>query len=151
MILEQARARPAGAPGGLVVLDACVSDHLAGEFDESVTLSTAFLAAGATGVAGSRWEVLDGPTGLMMYVCHDRLRHGVPLARALARDSAVAPGPRPATPGRHAEGRGRHPPRRRSGGPGAVGGLRLPGSLKRAHGVRTRSVNASIAVDLAHI
>ena len=83
VILEQARGRPAEAPGGLVVLDACVSDHLAGDFDESLTLSTAFLAAGATGVVGSRWEVADGPTGLMMYVFHDRLRHGVPLARAL--------------------------------------------------------------------
>ncbi|MFF5973265.1 CHAT domain-containing protein [Streptomyces sp. NPDC012769] len=82
-ILEQARGRPPGAPGGLVVLDACVSDHLAGDFDESLTLSTAFLAAGATAVVGSRWEVPDGPTGLMMYVFHDRLRHGVPLARAL--------------------------------------------------------------------
>ncbi|MGW6391432.1 CHAT domain-containing protein [Streptomyces sp. NPDC055103] len=83
VILEQARGRPAEAPGGLVVLDACVSDHLAGDFDESLTLSTAFLAAGATGVVGSRWEVADGPTGLIMYVFHDRLRHGVPLARAL--------------------------------------------------------------------
>ncbi|MFE5709413.1 CHAT domain-containing protein [Streptomyces sp. NPDC056501] len=83
VILEQARGRPAEAPGGLVVLDACVSDHLAGDFDESLTLSTAFLAAGATGVVGSRWEVEDGPTGLIMYVFHDRLRHGVPLARAL--------------------------------------------------------------------
>ncbi|MFD8974068.1 CHAT domain-containing protein [Streptomyces sp. NPDC059593] len=83
VILEEARGRPAEAPGGLVVLDACVSDHLAGDFDESLTLSTAFLAAGATGVVGSRWEVEDGPTGLIMYVFHDRLRHGVPLARAL--------------------------------------------------------------------
>ncbi|CAO0826175.1 hypothetical protein SMICM17S_12742 [Streptomyces microflavus] len=53
-----------------MVLDACVSDHTAGDFDESLTLSTAFLAAGATGVVGSRWEVPDGLTGLMMYVFH---------------------------------------------------------------------------------
>ncbi|MET7578286.1 CHAT domain-containing protein [Streptomyces microflavus] len=82
-ILRQARGRPAAAPGGLVVLDACVSDHTAGDFDESLTLSTAFLAAGATGVVGSRWEVPDGLTGLMMYVFHDRLRAGSPPVRAL--------------------------------------------------------------------
>ncbi|WP_428950354.1 CHAT domain-containing protein [Streptomyces sp. cg35] len=82
-ILRQARGRPVGAPGGLVVLDACVSDHATGDFDEALTLSTAFLAAGATGVVGSRWEVLDGLTGLMMYVFHDRLRKGSPPVHAL--------------------------------------------------------------------
>ncbi|MFJ5641695.1 CHAT domain-containing protein [Streptomyces sp. NPDC093223] len=82
-ILRQARGRPPGAPGGLVVLDACVSDHTTGDFDESLTLSTAFLAAGATGVVGSRWEVPDGLTGLMMYVFHDRLRTGATPVQAL--------------------------------------------------------------------
>ncbi|MEU1276063.1 CHAT domain-containing protein [Streptomyces sp. NPDC005799] len=82
-ILRQARGRPHDAPGGLVVLDACVSDHTAGDFDEALTLSTAFLAAGATGVVGSRWEVPDGLTGLLMYVFHDRLRAGAPPVRAL--------------------------------------------------------------------
>ncbi|MHA5049323.1 CHAT domain-containing protein [Streptomyces sp. SD15] len=82
-ILRQARGRPPGAPGGLVVLDACVSDHATGDFDEALTLSTAFLAAGATGVVGSRWEVPDGLTGLMMYVFHDRLRTGATPVRAL--------------------------------------------------------------------
>ncbi|MEV5529673.1 CHAT domain-containing protein [Streptomyces prunicolor] len=82
-ILHQARGRPTGAPGGLVVLDACVSDHTTGDFDEALTLSTAFLAAGATGVVGSRWEVPDGLTGLMMYVFHDRLRTGATPVRAL--------------------------------------------------------------------
>jgi tetratricopeptide (TPR) repeat protein len=82
-ILRQARGRPPGAPGGLVVLDACVSDHTTGDFDEALTLSTAFLAAGATGVVGSRWEVPDGLTGLMMYVFHDRLCKGATPVRAL--------------------------------------------------------------------
>ncbi len=82
-ILRQARGRPPGAPGGLVVLDACVSDHTTGHFDEALTLSTAFLAAGATGVVGSRWEVPDSLTGLMMYVFHDRLRTGATPVRAL--------------------------------------------------------------------
>jgi hypothetical protein len=82
-ILRQARGRPPGAPGGLVVLDACVSDHATGDFDEALTLSTAFLAAGATAVVGSRWEVPDGLTGLLMYVFHDRLRTGATPIRAL--------------------------------------------------------------------
>ncbi|MYV51331.1 CHAT domain-containing protein, partial [Streptomyces sp. SID3212] len=82
-ILRQARGRPPGTPGGLVVLDACVSDHTTDDFDEALTLSTAFLAAGATGVVGSRWEVPDGLTGLMMYVFHDRLRKGAAPVRAL--------------------------------------------------------------------
>ncbi|MFJ1614393.1 CHAT domain-containing protein [Streptomyces sp. NPDC088251] len=82
-ILRQARGRPPGAPGGLVVLDACVSDHAGDDLDEALTLSTAFLAAGATGVVGSRWEVPDGPTGLVMYVFHDRLRRGATPVRAL--------------------------------------------------------------------
>ncbi|MFF9264104.1 CHAT domain-containing protein [Streptomyces longwoodensis] len=82
-ILRQARGRPPGAPGGLVVLDACVSDHTTGDFDEALTLSTAFLAAGATAVVGSRWEVPDGLTGLMMFVFHDRLRAGATPVRAL--------------------------------------------------------------------
>jgi hypothetical protein len=82
-ILRQARGRPPGAPGGLVVLDACVSDHASGDLDEALTLSTAFLAAGATAVVGSRWEVPDGLTGLMMYVFHDRLRNGATPVRAL--------------------------------------------------------------------
>ncbi|CAM5261764.1 CHAT domain-containing protein OS=Streptomyces violarus OX=67380 GN=FHS41_001423 PE=4 SV=1 [Streptomyces violarus] len=42
-------------------IDACVSDHTAGDFDESLTLSTAFLAAGATGVVGSRWGGVPRP------------------------------------------------------------------------------------------
>ncbi|MFF2810408.1 CHAT domain-containing protein [Streptomyces sp. NPDC058000] len=82
-ILHQAQGRPPGAPGGLVILDACVSDHTAGDFDEALTLSTAFLAAGATGVIGSRWEVPDGQTGLLMYVLHDHLRGGATPVRAL--------------------------------------------------------------------
>lgn len=82
-ILRQARGRPPGTPGGLAVLDACVSDHTTGDFDEALTLSTAFLAAGATGVVGSRWEVPDGLTGLMTYVFHDRLRTGATPVQGL--------------------------------------------------------------------
>ncbi|MEV4558707.1 CHAT domain-containing protein [Kitasatospora sp. NPDC049285] len=82
-ILRQAQGRPPSAPGGLVVLDACVSDHSDDDLDEALTLSTAFLAAGATGVIGSRWEVQDDQVGLLMYVLHGRLRRGEPPAEAL--------------------------------------------------------------------
>nr|WP_275563998.1 CHAT domain-containing protein [Kitasatospora sp. SID7827] len=82
-ILRQAQGRPPSAPGGLVVLDACVSDHSDDDLDEALTLSTAFLAAGATGVIGSRWEVQDDQVGLLMYVLHGRLRLGEPPAEAL--------------------------------------------------------------------
>lgn len=84
-ILRQAQGRPPGAPGGLVVLDACVSDLTAGDLDEALTLSTAFLAAGATGVVGSRWEVNDAMVGLLMYVLHARLTAGDPPVEALRR------------------------------------------------------------------
>lgn len=84
-ILRQAQGRPPGSPGGLVVLDACVSDLTAGDLDEALTLSTAFLAAGATGVIGSRWEVNDAMVGLLMYVLHGRLTAGDPPVEALRR------------------------------------------------------------------
>ncbi|WP_380283647.1 CHAT domain-containing protein [Kitasatospora purpeofusca] len=84
-ILRQAQGRPPGSPGGLVVLDACVSDHTGGDVDEALTLSSAFLAAGATGVVGSRWEVVDDMVCVLMYVFHGRLAAGDPPAEALRR------------------------------------------------------------------
>ncbi|MFF7454504.1 CHAT domain-containing protein [Kitasatospora sp. NPDC008115] len=84
-ILRQAQGRPPGSPGGLVVLDACVSDHTGGDLDEALTLSSAFLAAGATGVVGSRWEVVDEMVCVLMYVFHGRLAAGDPPAEALRR------------------------------------------------------------------
>ncbi|MFB7473595.1 CHAT domain-containing protein [Kitasatospora sp. NPDC056184] len=84
-ILRQAQGRPPDSPGGLVVLDACVSDHTGGDVDEALTLSSAFLAAGATGVVGSRWEVVDDMVCVLMYVLHGRLAAGDPPAEALRR------------------------------------------------------------------
>ncbi|MFJ8434707.1 CHAT domain-containing protein [Kitasatospora sp. NPDC094019] len=84
-ILRQAQGRPPGSPGGLVVLDACVSDHTGEDLDEALTLSTAFLAAGATGAIGSRWEVSDEMVCVLMYVLHGRLAAGDPPAEALRR------------------------------------------------------------------
>ncbi|TVT31672.1 CHAT domain-containing protein [Amycolatopsis rhizosphaerae] len=77
-ILRQARARPAGAAGGLVVLATCVSDLTQDAHDEALTLATAFLAAGAAGVLGARWPVRDVPTGLFMIMFHHYLNSGYP-------------------------------------------------------------------------
>jgi CHAT domain-containing protein len=76
-ILRQARDRPVSAPGGLVSLAVCHSDLAAAEYDEALTLSTAFLAAGAVTVIGSRWEIPDGATSLLMFMFHLRVaRYG---------------------------------------------------------------------------
>jgi tetratricopeptide (TPR) repeat protein len=76
-ILNQAKDRPVSAPGGLVSLAACRSDLAAAEYDEALTLSTAFLAAGAVTVVGSRWEIPDSATSLLMFMFHLRVaRYG---------------------------------------------------------------------------
>jgi hypothetical protein len=69
-ILRRARGRPPRAPGGLVSLAACRSDLAAEEYDEALTLATAFLAAGAVTVVGARWEVPDAPTSVLMFMFH---------------------------------------------------------------------------------
>ncbi|TMR05030.1 CHAT domain-containing protein [Actinomadura soli] len=75
-VLERARARPPGSPGGLVVLAACGSDLTATDHDEALTLAAAFLAAGASGAVGARWPVDDVPTALLMAVFHHYLNSG---------------------------------------------------------------------------
>jgi hypothetical protein len=72
-VLGQARDRPLSAPGGLVSLAACSSDLTTSEYDEALTLSTAFLAAGAATVIGARWEIPDGTTSLLMFMFHVRM------------------------------------------------------------------------------
>jgi CHAT domain-containing protein len=69
-ILAAARARPADAPGGLVVLSTCASDLTTSAYDEALTLATAFLAAGAVSVVGSRWPVGDRTTACLMVMFH---------------------------------------------------------------------------------
>jgi CHAT domain-containing protein len=66
-ILDQARARPADAPGGRVVLAACTSDLTVTDHDEALTLASAFLAVG---VVGSRWKIPGMPTALLMFMLH---------------------------------------------------------------------------------
>jgi hypothetical protein len=69
-ILDQARGRHRSDPGPLVVLSACTSDVTVVLEDEALTLATAFLAAGAASVVGSRWLVSDARTPRMMFAFH---------------------------------------------------------------------------------
>jgi hypothetical protein len=72
-ILQQARAVPPGTAdtsGGLVVLAACLTDVTEADYDESLTLATAFLAAGSSGVVAARWAVSDETTMLFMATFH---------------------------------------------------------------------------------
>ncbi|GGM76334.1 CHAT domain-containing protein [Dactylosporangium sucinum] len=59
---------------GTVVLAACTTNVAGAEYDEALTLSTAFQVAGATSVVGSLWAVPSASTGLLMYMLHHFLR-----------------------------------------------------------------------------
>jgi hypothetical protein len=70
LVLRRASGRQETVPGGLVCLAACESDLASGHYDEALTLATAFLAAGAATVVGTRWEVPEGRTALLMFMFH---------------------------------------------------------------------------------
>ncbi len=72
-ILRQARARSRAEPGGLVVLAACLSDVTETDYDEALTLATAFLSAGSAGVVGARWAVHEDHAALFMVMLHHYL------------------------------------------------------------------------------
>ena len=72
-ILAQARRRDPDAPGGLVVLAACTSDLAVADYDEALTLASAFLAACAARAIGARWAVRDEYTALLMFMFHHYL------------------------------------------------------------------------------
>ncbi|MCX5126158.1 CHAT domain-containing protein [Streptomyces sp. NBC_00347] len=62
------------APDGpLVVLSACQTDLSMRDHDEALTLTTAFVAAGARDVVGSRWLAQDSASALLMAVFHHHL------------------------------------------------------------------------------
>lgn len=84
-VLEQARNRPPDAAGGLVITNACLTDGTADALDESLTLATAFLAAGATAVIGTRWPVDDDTTAILSLRLHHHLHAGRSPAEALRR------------------------------------------------------------------
>jgi CHAT domain len=82
-ILQQARNRPVDAPGGLIITNACLSDITRTDYDESLTLATAFLAAGATGVIGTRWPIDDDTAAVLSLRLHYHLQLGRTPADAL--------------------------------------------------------------------
>lgn len=84
-ILEQARNRPVDAPGGLVITNACLTDRAPANYDESLTLATALLAAGATGVIGTRWPIDDDTAAVLSLRLHYHLQLGKAPAEALRR------------------------------------------------------------------
>ena len=94
-ILAQARDRYLDAPGGLVITSACLTDVTLADYDESLTMATAFLAAGATAVIGTRWPVDDDTTLALSIRVHQHLKDGHDPAEALRRAQLdlLRPGP----------------------------------------------------------
>ena len=89
-ILSQARRwrsreQAAASTCGLVVLASCLSDVTNDDYDEALTLATAFLSAGAGGVVAARWRVDVRPTALLMAAFHRYLNAGASPAWALRR------------------------------------------------------------------
>ncbi|MGW5645392.1 CHAT domain-containing protein [Saccharopolyspora sp. NPDC003762] len=70
--------RESGPHAALVVLAACASDLTIRAHDEVLTLATAFLAAGASGVVGTKWEIDDLATAMFMIVFHHHLNTSHP-------------------------------------------------------------------------
>jgi hypothetical protein len=71
--------------GLCVCLAACTTHLTRGAFDESLTLSTAFLIAGASTVFGSLWRIKDAGTAIFMFMVHHWLSRGILPADALHR------------------------------------------------------------------
>ncbi|WP_062212903.1 CHAT domain-containing protein [Streptomyces sp. NBRC 109706] len=72
-LLDRPGGVAAGEPGPLVVLSACETDLSRRDHDEALTLTTAFVARGATDAVGSRWTTRDSASALMMAVFHHQL------------------------------------------------------------------------------
>ncbi|WP_405907106.1 CHAT domain-containing protein [Streptomyces sp. NBC_00828] len=88
------------AAGPLVVLSACETDLSTRDHDETLTLTTAFVARGAADVIGSKWAVSDASSAVLMNVLHHFLAQGADPAQALRRTQLWALDPdRPAVPG----------------------------------------------------
>ncbi|MFJ6982432.1 MULTISPECIES: CHAT domain-containing protein [unclassified Streptomyces] len=91
--------RAAGA-GPLIVLSACETDLTTRDHDETLTLTTAFVARGAADVIGSKWSIGDASSAVLMYVLHHALAAGADPARALRTAQLWAlDADRPAIPG----------------------------------------------------
>jgi CHAT domain-containing protein len=59
------------------VLTTCLGDFTDRAHDEVLALSTALLAAGCASVVGSRWEVRELRTAIMMFMFHHFLAESV--------------------------------------------------------------------------
>src|SRR5581483_10200524 len=77
--------RLAGLSLDQVYLAACTTHGIGTDYDESYSLATAFLAAGAHTVFGSLWLVPDEDTSLLMYLVHHYLDAGATPVDALHR------------------------------------------------------------------
>ncbi|MFG3260749.1 CHAT domain-containing protein [Streptomyces bobili] len=89
-----------GGAGPLVVLSACETDLSTRDHDETLTLTTAFVARGAADVIGSKWSVADASSAVLMYALHHFLAQGADPAQALRRTQLWAlDAGRPALPG----------------------------------------------------
>ncbi|MET9501370.1 CHAT domain-containing protein [Streptomyces sp. NPDC006622] len=89
-----------GGAGPLVVLSACETDLSTRDHDETLTLTTAFVARGAADVIGSKWSVADASSAVLMYALHHFLAEGADPAQALRRAQLWAlDADRPALPG----------------------------------------------------
>lgn len=99
-ILRTARGRRAAEPGGLVITNACLTDSTRSHYDEFVTLATALLAAGVTGVIGTRWPVYEDTSAALTYYLHHHLAaaHDPAAALRLAQLDLLAEDP-PGLPG----------------------------------------------------
>ncbi|WP_062441103.1 CHAT domain-containing tetratricopeptide repeat protein [Herbidospora daliensis] len=82
LTIEQLLAHGRGigdrSAGPLVVLSACASGMSNDDFDEMMTLTTAFLIAGASAAVGSLWIVDDRTTADLMTTFHELLTSDLP-------------------------------------------------------------------------
>lgn len=72
-IIGQAERRRPDQPGFLAVLGTCLSDLADVDRDEALTLASALLAAGASGVIGARWPAEDRPAAQLLLMFHHYL------------------------------------------------------------------------------
>lgn len=70
MLARSPRQQVHGRALGLVSLASCDTSVVGRDYDEALSLSTAFLAFGATSVFGSLWPVHSVATSLLMYMTH---------------------------------------------------------------------------------
>ena len=75
-IMDASGPGPRDRFSSLVILDCCETDLSSRDHDEALTLTTAFVARGATDVIGSRWAIDDWATAVCMIVFHHHLAAG---------------------------------------------------------------------------